>query len=105
MKNMMRWFSLLLLLTTAFAQVTVTGGFNATSSAVITWNTTSGATSYNVLRGNTGGPYTQITPAGTVTSPTYTDSAAPKGQNCWVIQAVNSNGTSPNSTEACGVIP
>lgn len=109
MKKTQQWLAVLLLTGLSFGkqplQVTVTSTFNLTSSAALAWNASTGAASYNVLRGPTGGPYTKITQDGTVTTTVYVDSQAPKGQNCYVVQAVNGNGTSSNSAEACGTIP
>jgi hypothetical protein len=65
----------------------------------LTWAASTGATSYNVLRGTTtGGPYTQIATAATVA---YTDSTVANGATYYyVVQAVNSGGVSGNSVEA-----
>jgi fibronectin type 3 domain-containing protein len=64
----------------------------------LTWNASSGASSYNVKRSTTsGGPYT------TIASPTatnYTDTGVTNGTTYYyVVSAVNSAGESPNSTE------
>ncbi|HME00590.1 MAG TPA: glycoside hydrolase family 44 protein [Terriglobia bacterium] len=64
----------------------------------LTWNASSGATSYNVKRSTTsGGPYT------TIASPTatnYTDTGLTNGTTYYyVVSAVNSAGESANSTE------
>ena len=66
----------------------------------LSWNASSGATSYNVLRATiSGGPYTTITTGITTTS--YTDTGLINGTTYYyVVQAVNSAGTSPNSNEA-----
>lgn len=65
----------------------------------LTWSASSGATSYNVQRSTTnGGPYSQIT---TATSPAYTDKTVSDGTTYYyVVAAVNSSGTSANSTQA-----
>jgi hypothetical protein len=65
----------------------------------LTWASSTGATSYNVLRGTvTGGPYTQI---GTSTSVAYTDTAVTNGATYYyVVQSVNGGGASANSPEA-----
>ena len=97
-------FYLLLALLAMVPQVTVTGGFNVSSSVRLTWNASAGAATYNVLRGAIGGPYTPIASGVAVT--TYTDSAVPPhAQACYVVQAVNSKGTSGNSNEACAQMP
>ena len=71
----------------------------ATSGQVaLTWNASTGATSYNVGRSTTnGGPYTTIaTPAA---SP-YTDMTVTNGTTYYyVVAAVNAGGTSANSTQ------
>ncbi len=65
----------------------------------LTWNASSGATSYNVQRSTTsGGPYTQI---GTPTATNYTDTGLTDGTTYYyVVAAANSAGTSANSTQA-----
>ena len=76
-------------------------GLQATAGntqVVLTWNSTSNATSYNVNRSTmTGGPYTQIaTPSAT----TLTDSSLTNGTKYfYVVSATNSAGTSANSAE------
>jgi subtilisin family serine protease len=64
----------------------------------LSWNSSSGATSYNVMRALvSGGPYNVI---GTPTSTTYTDIAGMNGTTYfYVVSAVNSAGVSPNSNE------
>jgi len=71
-----------------------TAGNNQVS---LTWKASSGATSYSVGRGTTsGGPYS-TTFSSTTTS--YTDSTATNGTTYYyVVAAVNSAGTSANST-------
>ncbi len=76
-------------------------GLTATAGnqqVALTWNASSGATSYNVGRATTtGGPYT------TVSSPTttsYTDSSVTNGTTYYyVVSATNSAGTSANSSQ------
>jgi cellulose 1,4-beta-cellobiosidase len=65
----------------------------------LTWNASSGATSYNVKRATTsGGPYGTIAPG--VTSTSYTDTTAVNGTTYYyVVSAVNGAGESPNSSE------
>ena len=64
----------------------------------LSWNASSGATSYNVLRSATsGGSYSRI---GTPTATSFTDSSVTSGTPYYyVVQAVNSAGTSSNSNE------
>ncbi|MBI3474211.1 MAG: fibronectin type III domain-containing protein [Acidobacteria bacterium] len=71
--------------------------------ASLTWNASSGATSYHVKRATAnGGPYTQ---AGSPTATTYTDSGLTNGtEYFYVVSAVNSYGESTNST-AVSTIP
>ena len=76
-------------------------GLTATAGnqqVALTWNASSGATSYNVGRATaTGGPYT------TLSSPTttnYTDSTVANGTTYYyVVSAANSAGTSANSSQ------
>jgi hypothetical protein len=84
---------------TAPTNLTATGGNNQVS---LSWTGSSGATSYNVKRSTTsGGPYTTISPAGGVTTPSYSDSTAANGTTYYyVVSAVNSVGESANSNEA-----
>ena len=65
----------------------------------LSWNASSGATSYNVLRSSTSGSgYAQI---GTSNTTSYPDSTAANGSTYYyVVEAVNSAGTSGNSTQA-----
>jgi hypothetical protein len=76
--------------------LTATPGNNQVS---LTWNASSGATSYNVKRATTsGGPYATIAPGVTTTS--YTDTTAVNGTTYYyVVSAVNAAGESANSSE------
>jgi fibronectin type 3 domain-containing protein len=67
--------------------------------AILTWSTSSGATSYMIKRSTTsGGPYTQLAAA---TSPSYTDVTVSNGTTYYyVVSADNSAGDSANSTQA-----
>lgn len=69
------------------------------AQVALTWNASSGATSYNVKRSTTtGGPYTKIS-SPTVTN--FTDTGLTNGTKYfYVVSAVNSSGESANSTEA-----
>jgi fibronectin type 3 domain-containing protein len=77
-------------------------GLSATAGnaqVALTWNASSGATSYNVKRATvSGGPYTTIaSPTGT----SYTDTTAVNGTTYYyVVTAVNAAGESGNSNEA-----
>ncbi len=68
------------------------------SQVTLTWAISTGATSYNVLRGATsGGPYTQIASTPEIT---YTDTAVTNGTTYYyVVQAANAGGASANSEE------
>ncbi len=68
----------------------------------LTWNASSGATSYNVKRATTsGGPYTQI--ANTTTT-NDTDASLTNGTTYYyVVSAVNSAGESGNSSQVSGM--
>src|SRR4030095_6632427 len=65
----------------------------------LTWNASSGATSYNVKRAtSSGGPYGTIAPGIPATS--YADTTAVTGRTYfYVVSAVNAAGESPNSGE------
>jgi fibronectin type 3 domain-containing protein len=68
------------------------------AQVALTWNASSGATSYNVLRSTTSGAEVPI--ATGVTTPSYTDTGLANGTTYFfVVQAVNSAGTSGNSNE------
>jgi hypothetical protein len=77
-------------------------GLTATASSTqvsLTWNTVSGATSYNVKRSTTsGGPYTTI--QSNVTTTSFTNTGLTNGTTYYyVVSAVNTAGQSPNSTQ------
>jgi len=75
-------------------------GLTATAGnaqVALTWNASSGATSYNVKRSTTSGTETQLA---TTSSTSYTDSAVTNGTKYfYVVSAVNASGESPNSSE------
>jgi len=77
------------------------GGLTATpgnTQVSLSWNSSSGATSYNVKRSTTsGGPYTTVgSPAGT----SFTDTGLTNGTPYfYVVSAVNASGESGNSTQ------
>jgi len=66
----------------------------------LSWNASSGATSYNVLRSTIStGPYSTVATGITATS--HTDTGLTNGTTYYyVVQAVNSAGASPNSNQA-----
>lgn len=68
--------------------------------AVLSWNASSGATSYAVKRAAvSGGPYTTI--ASNVVATSYTDTGLTNGNTYYyVVSAANSAGTSSHSTQA-----
>jgi len=77
-------------------------GLSATpgsSQAGLAWNSSAGATGYNIKRATvSGGPYTGV---GTSVSNNYTDSSVTNGITYYyVVSAVNGGGESSNSTEA-----
>ncbi len=74
-----------------------TGGSGQVS---LTWNTSSGATSYHVKRGTTsGGPYSVT--VGTTPNTNFTDNTAVNGTTYYyVVTALNDNGESGNSNQA-----
>jgi cellulose 1,4-beta-cellobiosidase len=65
----------------------------------LSWNASSGATSYNIKRATvSGGPYTTV---GTATSTSFTNTGLTNGTTFfYVVTAVNSAGESPNSNQA-----
>ena len=74
--------------------LTATPGINSVS---LNWNTVSGATGYKVLRGTSTGVYTVTNSAA---SNNYTDNTAVGGSiYYYVVEATNSSGASPNSSE------
>src|SRR5919109_139848 len=77
----------------------------SSSQINLTWTASSGATSYNVLRSTTtGGPYTQI--ASGVAATSFSDTGLSASTiYFYVVQAVNSAGTSGNSNEASATTP
>jgi len=76
-----------------------------TSSLVVSWQPANTADSYTVKRSLvSGGPYTAI--ATGITAETYIDNTvAPKTTYYYVVDAVNTIGTSPDSAEAQGTTP
>lgn len=63
------------------------------------WNSVSGATSYVLRRGSSGGPYTQIA---TPTATNHTDSGLVNGQQyCYVVASANADGVGSNSAQVC----
>jgi fibronectin type 3 domain-containing protein len=81
------------------------------SQVTLTWTALSGAASYNVKRSTTsGGPYSTISTAGTVTTPSYTDSTAVNGTTYYyVVSAVNGSAVesanSPTEASATPSVP
>lgn len=78
--------------------LTITNGDTQVS---LTWNASSGATSYHVKRSSTqGGPYAQV---GNPTATNFTDTGLTNGNTYYyVVSAVNSHGESGNSGEKAG---
>jgi fibronectin type 3 domain-containing protein len=81
--------------------LTATAGPGA-KKITLSWTGSSGATSYNVKRGTTsGGPYTTIA---TTTATGFTNIGLTSGKTYfYVVSAVNSAGTSPNSSQAFAI--
>lgn len=76
-------------------------GLTATAGnqqVMLSWNSSSGATTYNLQRGTTsGGPYTTIS---SPTATSYTDTSLTNGTTYYyVVSAVNSSGQSANSNQ------
>jgi fibronectin type 3 domain-containing protein len=83
-------------------------GLPGNNQVSLTWTAASGAASYNVKSATTsGGPYTTISTAGTVTTPAYTDLTAVNGTTYYyVVSAVNGSGVeSANSPLEAVVTP
>ncbi|MEW9699758.1 cellulose binding domain-containing protein [Paenibacillus sp. SI8] len=76
-------------------------GLTATAGnaqVALSWAASGGATSYNVKRAETGGPYTTVATGVTATS--FTDGGLTNGTTYYyVVSAVNSAGTSANSAQ------
>ncbi|MGI4791251.1 MAG: beta strand repeat-containing protein [Janthinobacterium lividum] len=73
-------------------------------SVSLTWTAVSGAASYSVYRGTTGGGESATAVAMGLTSPSDTDTGLTNGTAYYyVVKAVNSSGTSPVSNEASAV--
>ncbi|HEX4702723.1 MAG TPA: malectin domain-containing carbohydrate-binding protein, partial [Pseudonocardiaceae bacterium] len=69
------------------------------ASVALSWNASSGATSYNVYRGNTSGGE-GTTPVATIASTSYTDTGLANGTKYYYkVSATNGGGTSAHSTE------
>jgi autotransporter-associated beta strand protein len=91
--------------------------YSGNGSVLLTWPVTPGATSYNVLRSVTSGAGYSAIASGTsaVIGPacgsgpsnaTYADTTALNGTTYYyVVQSVNTTGTSANSPESAGVAP
>jgi autotransporter-associated beta strand protein len=91
--------------------------YSGNGSVLLAWPATPGATSYNVLRSATsGGGYSAIASgSGAVIGPvcgsgpsnaTYLDTTATNGTTYYyVVQSVNTTGTSANSPQSAGVAP
>src|ERR1017187_2329017 len=78
------------------------------SKVTLTWTALSGAVSYNVKHSTTsGGPYTTISPAGTVTTPSYVDLTAVNGTPYfYTVSAVNGSAVeSANSATEASATP
>lgn len=69
------------------------------AQVALTWNASTGATSYNIKRATvSGGPYSTV---GTSTTPTFTNTGLTNGTTYfYVVTAVNSSGESGNSNQA-----
>jgi len=86
--------------TIAAAPAGLTATAASASQVSLSWTASTGATSYNVLRSTTsGGPYAQV--AYGVTSTSYSDTGlAASTTYYYVVQAVDTGGTSANSGQA-----
>ena len=86
--------------TTAPAAPTNLTAVAGDTKVALSWNASSGASSYTVYRATTsGGPYMRVISGLAATS--YTDTSVTNGTTYYyVVEAVDSVGSSPNSTEA-----
>jgi len=76
-----------------------------TRQVTLSWTASAGASSYSVKRGTaSGGPYTNISPAGGVTGTTFTDTNGAVGACYYVVSAQNANGGSANSNQVSATI-
>jgi len=77
------------------------------SQVTLSWTAGTGDVSYNVKRSTTSGSgYTTISPTGTVTGSSYTDSTAVNGNiYYYVVSGTNSSGESVNSSQASAALP
>ncbi len=81
--------------------LTATGTCNSIN---LSWNASTGATSYNILRTTNSNCSTGLSQIGTSTTTSYSDTTAQAGTTYYyVVQAVNSCGTSSNSNCANAV--
>jgi autotransporter-associated beta strand protein len=85
------------------ASLTATGFYGG--EIVLSWNASSGATSYTIKRSLlSGGPY--VTVATGIATTSYTNSGLVLNATYYyVVSAINANGESPNSNEAGSVVP
>ena len=68
----------------------------SSTSVLVTWNASTGATSYVILRRNPGGSYTQV---GTSTTTSFTDNSVSANTSYrYIVRAVNAGGTSGDSS-------
>ncbi|WP_219639653.1 discoidin domain-containing protein [Cohnella sp. CFH 77786] len=90
--------------TTPLAPTSVTASVYG-GAVQLSWNVSSGATSYTIKRATvSGGPYTSI--ATGITSNAYTDNSVTAGSTYYyVVAAVNANGSSPDSAAASAAVP
>ncbi|MGO8670935.1 MAG: malectin domain-containing carbohydrate-binding protein, partial [Capsulimonadaceae bacterium] len=83
------------------AGLTATGG---TTQVALAWTASSGATSYNVYRGTAAGGESATAIATALTTVTYTNTGLLAGETYYYkVAAVNTSGTSPQSTEASAI--
>jgi cellulose 1,4-beta-cellobiosidase len=83
------------------AAPTGVGATAGTASVALAWTASPGAANYMVKASTvSGGPYTTLTTALPITSPSFVDTSAKTGVPVfYVVSAVNSAGESPNSLE------
>ena len=82
------------------------GATASTTQIALSWNTASGASSYNVYRGTSAGAEASTPIATGVTGTTYNDAAVSAGSTYYYkVAGVNTAGTGQSSNEAFAQVP
>ena len=87
--------------TSSSAPTSLTATMVSSTEIDLSWNASSGATSYSLQRSTRqGGPYTKIASVSGATTTYDNTSLAPSTTYYYVVAAINAGGTGPNSSEA-----